>query len=380
MSGNQCRALSVDHGLAGSADLMDAATSIAAFLGMAHSVVAVEQRSASETDLRIARLEALETSAEPDEVILTGHTRDDLAETVLGNVLRGTGTSGLAGIPQTRGQYSRPLLDIPRADTRAVAAELGLPFSDDPQNDDVAIRRNRLRTETIPSLSKAFNPALPDALARLGVAAGADDELLESRAAQVPVLTSVEGVRIPAASVQTLPPAVATRVVRRALRMLLGDSPGSADDIAAVLAAAYGERHTIGGGIDVMREGPHVVLINRVPVVPEPIVLESGSSADWGEWAFTVSEDPMSIGRFGTVVPKGDSVIVRAPRPGDRIDLARGTKSVVRALAEADVPQRLRSRWPLVESGGRIVWIAGVRAAPVADEQQVTVRAIRRRS
>lgn len=374
-SGRPARAVSVDHGLAGSAALMEAARSIARTLGLDHRVVATRSRSDSETDLREARLAALESSLGPDEVIVTGHTKDDQAETVLGNLLRGTGTAGLGGIPRARGVWVRPMLDVTRETARAVASEAGLPFVDDPQNSDPEIRRNRLRSETIPALAAAYNPSLPDALARLGDAAATDHAVLDRRAAAVPVRAASDGIVVQAASLQVLPEAVAARVAARALRTV--GAVVDSDAIRAVLAAAYGSRTTVAPGVDVVREGPWVVLASGAPVVPDPVVLRPGGDVSWGSWTLDASGRP-AVG--GALVATDDVLVVRAPRPGDRIALPDGSKSVADALSEAGVPQRSRPGWPLLEADGRIVWIPGVRAAPVGKGRRITVRALRRRS
>jgi tRNA(Ile)-lysidine synthase len=371
-----CRAVSVDHGLPGSAGLMDAAREIAEAVGMDHTVIAVDARSDSETDLRDARLDGLESAAARGEVIATGHTMDDQAETVLGNVLRGTGTAGLAGIPMHRDRWVRPMLDVRRSETRRLAHELGLPFVDDPQNDDSSIRRNRLRSETIPDLAGAYNPALVDALARLGAAAGLDDTVLSRRADAVPIRISHDGALIPAASLQTLPPAIAARVAAAALRRV--GAPIDWEGIVAVLAAARGARTTIAGGVDVVREGPWVSLVVSDVGAPEPIPFDPAGVV-WGEWAFEAVPGP-PVGRHAASLAPDATVVVRAPRVGDRIALSEGSKTVGDALAEAAIPMRLRSRWPVVESDGTIVWIAGVRAAPATGGPGITVRAVRRRT
>lgn len=376
--GANARAVSIDHGLPASADLIGAAVKIASQLGLEHTVVAVASESASETDLRAARLEALESMRRPGEWIATGHTRDDLAETVLGNVLRGSGTSGLAGIPERRARFVRPLLTAGRSDTRAVASELGLSFVDDPQNDDLSIRRNSLRNRTIPSLAAEYNPNLVAGLARLAVAAADDDSVLQARADAVPVRRRGGSVLLPAASLQTLPAPIAVRVARNALRLAGDGSSGDAGEIVAVLDAAAGARTTIRGGLDVIREGPWVVLATGEETPPEPVLLETGREVDWGDWRIRLGGSG-GIGRFRTEVDAAAGLVVRASRPGDRIALRDGSKSVAAALAEAGVPARLRPCWPVLDSSGTIAWIVGARAAPATgSSDRVSVRAVRR--
>lgn len=364
-------ALTVDHGLPDSPRLAAAAGTIAAQLGIPHSVVAVVPRSGSEADLRIVRRAALETHT--TGWIATAHTADDQAETVLGNLLRGAGAAGLAGIPARQGRFVRPMLDIPRETTRSVAAQLGLPFFDDPQNDDLAVRRNRLRALTLPGLTADYNPRLRDALLRTARAIAADDEALEGRAALVPLQRDEEAVLVPAAALTQLPVAVAARVAHRALRLLLGEHAGDAAAVAGVLAAAAGgPGTTVRGGLRVRREGPWLAVSGMPPVPPAPAALAVPGLVPFGSWT-------IESGRGGVVVPSAGPFVVRAARPGDRISIGRGTKAVADALREAAIPVRLRSRWPVVESHGRIAWVVGVRVAPSDGGEVVAMTARRER-
>ena len=363
----QVRALTVDHGLPGSTALVTAAGEIAGMLGLPHEVV-VARSGTSETELRIARIAAIEAALRPGELVVTGHTLDDQAETVLGNLLRGAGPSGLAGIPTRRGVWVRPMLGVSRETTRRVAEHAGLPFVDDPQNDDLEIRRNRLRRVTIPSLEADYNPALQQALARTGQLLSADEELLAERAAAVPIRRQDEAVLIPASVLATAPGPVATRVVRRALRMVLDPYPGTAEDVASVLGARTGATAQLTGGLLAEREGPFVAIHSPRPVAPpKPVPLPVPGSVRFGSWSIVSGgRGDAAIGRQGAVISGTDPLVVRAVRPGDRITIRGGTKKVADALGEAGVPPRLRGGWPVVESGGRIVWLVSIRVAPVA--------------
>ncbi|MDH3425688.1 MAG: tRNA lysidine(34) synthetase TilS, partial [Acidimicrobiia bacterium] len=291
---------------------------------------------------------------------------------ILGNVIRGTGTSGLAGIPPRRDGWVRPLLGVTRDETRRLATELGLPFVDDPQNDDLSLRRNQLRHQLIPHLEDRFNPQLRPALRRLGYAAAADDRLLERYAATAPVVTTGAGdTTVPAALVQTMPPAVATRVVRRALRRARGPHGGSSDEIEAVLAVAGGALPsvTLGDGLEASREGPLVVLHHGPHSPAAPIDLVIGGTTEFGSWCVTATAvappQPRPLGRSIAVL-NADALTALVLRPageGESIEMADGHKEVRRALAEAGVPARLRIGWPVVDDGGRIAWLVAVRPA-----------------
>ena len=363
-SGVPARAITVHHHLPGSGDLVRAAVEIAAKLGLGHTVVDAPGGE-SETELRRARLEALEKARDSDEWILTGHTMDDLAETVLGNLIRGAGARGLAGIPGRRQPWARPLIAVTRERARAVARTAGLRFVDDPMNDDPSVRRNRLRHEVIPAIERDFNPAFREALARTAEWAAADDDVLQSRAAAVPIVRDDEAMLIPTAALATLPTAVAARVARRALRIVLDPYPGSAQDVAAVLSAAEGVTGQITGGFLAVYEGTHVAIHSgEGPAPPPETELVVPGETVWGHWLIRSGPpEAAALGRHGAVVDATGTLLVRAARPGDRIGIPGGTKKVPDALAEAGVAPRLRSRWPVVESDGRILWVVATRAS-----------------
>ncbi len=115
--------------------------------------------------------------------VAVGHTADDQAETVLHHVLRGTGLSGLRGIPSERRlddgvTLIRPLLNLRRDDIVAWLAEIGQDFRIDSTNRDFAFTRNRLRHELIPHLCEAYNPQVVESLLRLARQAAEAEEAL----------------------------------------------------------------------------------------------------------------------------------------------------------------------------------------------------------
>ncbi len=153
------------------------------------------------------------------DVVAVGHSADDQAETFLLRLLRGAGPRGLAGIRPRAGRIVRPLLEVERAELRRYAAEHELAFREDSSNADVRIPRNRVRHEVIPAL-QLYAPAIAVVLAREATIARQDEEYLESRAIDLApsiVLRTECGIELDTAALRTLPPALATRVVRQAL-------------------------------------------------------------------------------------------------------------------------------------------------------------------
>jgi tRNA(Ile)-lysidine synthase len=109
--------------------------------------------------------------AEFDAPVATAHSRDDQAETVFIRLLRGSGVRGLAGL-LAPGPVQRPMLAFSRADLRNYATLTGVPFRDDPSNDDVRHLRNRVRLELLPRIEE-ISPGFRDWLIELGQRAAA---------------------------------------------------------------------------------------------------------------------------------------------------------------------------------------------------------------
>jgi tRNA(Ile)-lysidine synthase len=145
--------------------------------------------------------------------VATAHTADDQAETILHNVIRGTGLNGLAGMRRARPlseatTLMHPLLEIRRADVEQYLKRIGQSFREDATNASLDLTRNRIRHTLLPLLTEQFNPGVRDALRRLAeVASEADDLLRElARSELSSLVTSFEdGVEI------NITPALATR-------------------------------------------------------------------------------------------------------------------------------------------------------------------------
>jgi len=184
---------------------------------------------------RDARYRFLEEVAPAGALIATAHTLDDTAETVLINLLRGSGLGGAAGIPPRRGRIVRPLLDARRHDLRELldAAEVG--YRIDPLNADQSFLRNRIRAELLPVL-ESIRPGAVERIGRFSRLAAGDDALLDELAAaelaQRTEATDVLDWRSP--------PAAA--LGRRVLRLAIGDPAPSGERVEALRAAAEGDR------------------------------------------------------------------------------------------------------------------------------------------
>ena len=233
-------AVHVDHGLrdgsAAEADVVRAAAD-ALGAGFVSERVEVAPGPNLEARARSARYSVLPAG------VLTGHTADDQAETVLLNLMWGAGLDGLAGMePGER----HPILALRRHETRALCAAVGLVPVDDPSNADPAYRRNRVRHELLPLLDAIAGRDVAAVLARQASLLRDEAELLDLLAAD---LDTTDAKALAAA-----PVVLGRRAVRRWLSAGC-DHPPDAAAVDRVLAVARGEARAadVGGGRRVAR-------------------------------------------------------------------------------------------------------------------------------
>lgn len=236
----------VDHGLRdGSAAEADVVAALARRfgLGVRAERVVVEPGPNLEARARAARYSVLPPDA------LVGHTADDQAETMLLNLVRGAGIEGLAGM---RADARRPILDLRRAETHQLCADLGLAVVTDPTNDDPVHRRNRVRNELLPLLDDIAGRDVVAVLARQASVLRQVADHLQAETAEL-ALDPTDARALAAA-----PPALAGHVVRTWLRPWSPEGhPPDAASVERVLAVARGEiRATeVTGGFRVARTG-----------------------------------------------------------------------------------------------------------------------------
>lgn len=197
----------------------------------------------SEAAARDWRYQALSAIAQANnyQYIVTGHTASDRAETLLYNLIRGTGADGLQALTWQRPLSTgiilvRPLLEITRIQTEQFCQEFKLPIWEDSTNQDLQYARNRIRQELLPYLRDNFNPQVESALAQTAELLQAEVEYLEKAAHQLrekaiimghegDSLTPLVPLRLNRRVLQKAPLALQRRVMRQVLQQILTDAP-----------------------------------------------------------------------------------------------------------------------------------------------------------
>ncbi len=289
------RVATVDHGLRpAAAEEARAVAAAAAALGLPHETLrpAAPLRPV-QADLRAARRSLLLDWAARRGLrhVLTGHTLDDQAETVLMRLARGGGAEGLSGIPAAPdGPFRRPLLGIARADLRDWLRARGVDWIEDPSNEDAAFERARIR-RALAALGPDAPPAamLARTARRMGEAAEALDWAAGRLLAEVATASPAGDLALERGAILAAPPEIARRALRLALGRVRGRRVHPAEAaLDRALGAAPGQ-----GGAGLVVAGCRLRLTSRrlrvfrdpAQAAEDAAPLPAGSPRDWdGRW------------------------------------------------------------------------------------------------
>lgn len=328
--------------------------------------------------------------------IALGHHLDDQAETVLMNVLRGTGVDGLAGILPIRTQAGvqliRPLLCLRRSEVDAFCRDQGLQPYTDSSNLETNYTRNKLRHQLIPYLEEHYNPRVKEALFGLAALAAADRAYLQKMARRSYFELAKIGHKettIGQADFLLLPGALQGRVLRLALHRYLGDKQIGRKHIQELLSfvksAKTGQQLLLPGGAAAILAYNQLILGRRIKrdqagfeaiklqvpgkvIVPGRVIIASrlidkNDIAAWPPSRFQAYLD------YDSLPPGPLQVCPRLAGIRFHPQGAAGSKKLKEFLIDQKVPAYQRDRVPLVMVGGKIIWVAGLR---IADSYKVT--------
>jgi tRNA(Ile)-lysidine synthase len=316
------RALHVNHGLRPDADADEAhCRAVCASLDVELLVHRAGEPSGNVQDwARRERYDAAERLALPGEEIAAGHTATDQVETVLYRLAASPGRRALLGIPARRGRIVRPILHMSRADTRAYCQARGLPFLEDPSNDDPRYARNRVRHGLVEAL-RDIHPA-------------------------------------------------AEANVLRTLEILRAEAEVIDDELARALR---GEREWTPALERLRPPAPQ-----DLPAPPDAHLGVPGELA-WGGGVLRAEVGGFPIGD-GTLDVGDAPLVVRSWRDGDRmrpLGMGGRSKSLQDLFTDRKVPRHTRRAIPVVWAGDEIAWIPGVATAEpfkVTEHTHETVR------
>jgi tRNA(Ile)-lysidine synthase len=375
----------VDHGLQPeSAEWSAWCRMFAARLGIDFIALDVEVDRHSglglEAAARAARYDALARLLGEGDWLLSAHHRDDQAETLLLNLTRGSGPSGLAGIGEVRplgaGWLVRPLLAVSRAALEEYANRHSLEWITDPTNEDPQFDRNYLRHEVLPLLDARW-PGISERLGRSAVLAGEAAALLGELAALDRGRLGERPDRLQLEPFRELSAARQRNVLRHVLTQLGLPLPGAAqlEQIVSELVPAREDAQPLVAwpGAEARRYRDRLYLLRGAGAEPEPV--DAGSS--------DCIRLPDELGvlrlRRGAEAGLSDAVLergleLRFRSGGERLKPSGHihTRTLKKLLQEEGIVPWMRDRVPLLYSGGNLVAVADLWIAADAVSQPGT--------
>ncbi len=343
--------------------------------------------------------------------VAVAHTADDQAETLLMNIIRGSGLDGLRGMQlldrlatdAANLMLFRPLLGVTRAQTYAYCAALGLQPRQDVSNLSLEHTRNRIRLELMPMLER-FNPAVRDALLRLARNSAEDADYIRAQTNAVwqdIARQSDADEAVIALNTQALArqhPAVQSRILRRAVQAV----KGSADDITRrhildmrrliagpagrtlhlpdgiLFAVGYDEAHIgIGASVtDALSPLPPICGEHPLVVPGETRIPGWRISASVCAAACNAIADTDGLSETLDLDSVGAALYLRGRRPGDRfqpLGMAQ-SKKLQDFMVDERIPRRWRDGVPLLVSRNGIACVVGWRIAHWARVTHATKR------
>lgn len=375
--GYRLAALHVNHGLSANADAWQAfCADMCEALKLPLAVRRVEVASGTgqgiENAARSARYGAYAQVA--TDWLALAHQRDDLAETVLHNLLRGAGIRGAAGMPEARpldaatregARVLRPLLGVSRAEIEAWGRSHALRWIEDESNLDMRYTRNFLRRDVLPLLRRRF-PGCEEALARAAGLFAESDALLEALA-EVDRADATPDGRLSAAKLRELAPARARNVLRYWLIGRGVELPDAAHltEILRQVVSAGADRSILlplaGWRLHRYRDELYLVRTSLDAELPSSALAWHGErELAWG--ATRIAFVPVIGEGICRTRLSQQTVRIDRRRGGECLqpDVRRPRRTLKNLLQEARVPPWERDLMPLLWCGNDLVWVPHV--------------------
>lgn len=343
---------------------------------------------------RMARYAFFAQTAGEGGRIATAHTLDDSIETVLMNLVRGTGLRGLCGIPRIRGNIVRPLLDCTRAEVEDYLGALGQPYCTDSTNLTDDYTRNRIRHDIIPRLC-ALNPNFPGAMARMLPRLAAQQALTDCLAAQSAQQLHAACGGLSRQGLSALPEPVCDRLLLRLLEQ-------NCLPVSAAAVERMTETLRTGGKLDLaarswffVAQGDLAAVIyappGGIPPVPVPLPQEETPVilpfSPQKSLKLTLcnkivanTSEKFNISLLKYAIDcdriKGYS-FMRTRRPGDTFIVGKKQLSLGEAWAAAGIPALLRPALMVLADEQGVLWAEGIgsssRAAVTENTKQYVI-------
>lgn len=340
--------------------------------------IASKEHLTSEEAGRKVRYSAFEAVAEELSAnkVATAHHMNDNCETLLFNILRGSGLTGLCGIRPMRGKYIRPLIKTSRDEIEAYLTEKNIHWCTDKTNSELLYTRNKIRLELLPYIKKRFNPSVEHALQRLCELCSDDNDFIDAEAKRILseciVVSDDKSIVLDRAHFKSQHISVKRRIIRcvlerlsvplkdvhmvhidNCIRMLCESESGATTSVGncRVCIEQRGVCFTVTdecGDFEYSVRVGSTVNITEADVKVRVTEVKSRGAATKNTVYVSVDEDV-------------DTVTVRNRRNGDRIRPfgMNGVKKLKDLFIDKKIPLSQRDKIPLFAHNNKIMWVGG---------------------
>lgn len=294
--------------------------------------------------------------------IATAHNKNDNAETILMNFMRGSGTRGLCGIPYKRGNIVRPILSISREEIEGYCKENSLKYVTDNTNNETVYTRNKIRLDLIPKIQKEFNSGFINTVTKNSVLISEELDYIEHEADKI-----CEKIKDNAIALDELMKnhnAIARRVIMRMIK-LSGIGDISAEYIESVLKLAKhghsGAKISLPSGKTAKIEYGRLIIDGQEEnTEPFEYDVPIGESVFIKELGVTVRAE---ISEGENIFPGNEKsqIVIRSRKEGDIFYPVGmdGSKKLKKYFIDAKIPRNERANTGILTIDGKIAWIMG---------------------
>ena len=295
--------------------------------------------------------------------IATAHNKNDNAETLLMNFLRGSAVSGLGGIPPVREKIIRPILDITREEIEEYCDKNGLEYVTDSTNSSLVYTRNKIRGVLIPEIKNNFNPNFINTVTDNAVMMRADSAYIEKQAKKA-YDEAVQHGGVSADKLSAMDEAIRSRVIRRMINDARGDladvSSQHVSDICSLLTKESGTSANLSDGVCARIEYGQLIIEHPTEIASYRYTVKTGDAINIDEVGMTVTvsytEERKNDGAIYLAADENSEITLRSRRAGDKFQPCgmTGSKKVKEYLINEKIPRGKRNGICVIEIDGQI--------------------------
>ena len=303
-------------------------------------------------------------------VIAVGHHKNDDAETILINLIRGAGGAGLSGISSKSNNIVRPLIDITKGEILEFLKENKIPYVEDKTNFENDYLRNKIRNVIIPYIENEINENFIDSLTRSSKIIESNEDFLEDYVSNLNLISHERNYyKLNCKDFEKHHIAIQRKLILKAYESIKGDrkdiSFTNVESIRKIILQNSGEFY-INNFLLYMAYG-YLYLINKDEKKQEDFIIREKGKYNFRDFIIKVDiveNKNIKAQRKEAIFPKEfleEGIVVRNRKPGDKIKLKNFTKKVKDIFIDSKVPKHLRDEIPILQYKDDIIWITGLK-------------------